>query len=692
MNEFYYNVNDVISAERNKVLEKIYSRETEEGINYKFWDLSIYQSSSSKGLRESVNAEMYLRSHLESSITLTSEQFTCLTKMTNNNLLLSAPTSFGKTFIVLEYMKRNKDNLKNIVFVVPTIALMNELVIKFNKYFSDYNLVMSPSEKTTEKNIFVMVAERNGIEFTNLLKEKQIEIDLFVIDEFYKLSRKEAGIRVISMNNSYFKIAPISKKCVFLTPFTKNVLFERELIELTKYVTNYTPVINNVEKKYSSSWSELLVGEQNLIYYESPDNILEQYDLVMDFEFKASANIEKIIEWMKEEVYIKWDYIDFLEHGFGIHHGHTPIYLRKFFELEFNSGNLNGLFCTSTLAEGVNTKTDNLIVAQAPTSSFKLNNIIGRAGRLNVSNPMKANIFLTDKACEDLYKPNTWEEIKIVAEDTREVKEHDEVIYLEKQNKKLEDELKIEIAKFCNMLKIEENELKQQDYEFKVIKKINQQFYKDNYTPLEARQLLRETFNSCTKPSDYLNIAMKCIPYKYSFTFTKEKLLLETSGEKSSKFIAYKKYIWNILFEKKVCVAVDDYIEINKKATTKSINKFIDAYFSLENYTKYNLVKIPMYFDFFENILGDDYAGVESFTDHIKKYSTGATKFESICKDLGVYSADIKEIMKVVKYFEVVPESISTSDTIRLLKKYYHVFVNQISEISKQNIKAYLND
>lgn len=46
-------------------------------------------------------------------------------------MLLSAPTSFGKTFIALEYMARA--TFSNIVFVVPTLALMNELSSKIRK-------------------------------------------------------------------------------------------------------------------------------------------------------------------------------------------------------------------------------------------------------------------------------------------------------------------------------------------------------------------------------------------------------------------------------------------------------------------------------------------------------------------------------------------------------------------------------
>ena len=71
----------------------------------------------------------FCRSDYDNEVVMHPQQIECLNYlMRGDNLLISAPTSFGKTFVALEYMSRKE--LNNIVFVVPTLALMNELFVK----------------------------------------------------------------------------------------------------------------------------------------------------------------------------------------------------------------------------------------------------------------------------------------------------------------------------------------------------------------------------------------------------------------------------------------------------------------------------------------------------------------------------------------------------------------------------------
>ena len=64
-------------------------------------------------------------SSLDNSISLHPEQVKIINVFeSNRGTILSAPTSFGKTFTVFEYIARNRP--KCIVMVVPTLALIDE--------------------------------------------------------------------------------------------------------------------------------------------------------------------------------------------------------------------------------------------------------------------------------------------------------------------------------------------------------------------------------------------------------------------------------------------------------------------------------------------------------------------------------------------------------------------------------------
>jgi len=81
----------------------VYSR------NYSF-DSAIYQAFS--------------LSVLNKNISLHPEQLRVLKEIEDNPaVIISAPTSFGKTFCIFEYIARKHP--KNVVLVVPTVALAN---------------------------------------------------------------------------------------------------------------------------------------------------------------------------------------------------------------------------------------------------------------------------------------------------------------------------------------------------------------------------------------------------------------------------------------------------------------------------------------------------------------------------------------------------------------------------------------
>ena len=48
----------------------------------------------------------------------------------NEKVFLSAPTSFGKTYLVIEYILFNHSSLNNVLFIVPTNSLLEELFQK----------------------------------------------------------------------------------------------------------------------------------------------------------------------------------------------------------------------------------------------------------------------------------------------------------------------------------------------------------------------------------------------------------------------------------------------------------------------------------------------------------------------------------------------------------------------------------
>ena len=111
-------------------------------------------------------------------------------RLDNKRLLVSAPTSFGKTFILRELLFLNQERYRNILLVFPTIALLNENTDNIKDLISilraEYKIVNNVYSNINEddKHIFILTPER----VLKLLSDQQsLNIDFFFFDEVYKI-------------------------------------------------------------------------------------------------------------------------------------------------------------------------------------------------------------------------------------------------------------------------------------------------------------------------------------------------------------------------------------------------------------------------------------------------------------------------------------------------------------------------
>lgn len=115
--------------------------------------------------------------------TLHREQSLLLKKLLHGeNIAVSAPTSFGKSFVIDAFIKIKQP--KNVVIIVPTIALTDETRRRLYKKFSKkYKIITTTDVEISDNNIFIFPQERA---FSYI--EKINEIDILIVDEFYKAS------------------------------------------------------------------------------------------------------------------------------------------------------------------------------------------------------------------------------------------------------------------------------------------------------------------------------------------------------------------------------------------------------------------------------------------------------------------------------------------------------------------------
>lgn len=104
-----------------------------------FDNVVINSDNALAEIKENVIDELY---KTESGFVLDKAQKDVLDTFENANekLFLSAPTSFGKTFLLKEIIYRHHENYNNIVIVLPTVALLIEVTEEINDFNEKHNL------------------------------------------------------------------------------------------------------------------------------------------------------------------------------------------------------------------------------------------------------------------------------------------------------------------------------------------------------------------------------------------------------------------------------------------------------------------------------------------------------------------------------------------------------------------------
>lgn len=359
-----------------------------------------------------------------------------------NRYFLSATTSFGKTFLVYEIIRKLK--YKNVVLIFPTIALLSENYEKLisnpqYNYFSNFSIhTLSDVPILGEQNLFIYTPERY-LSFID--KHKDVSFDFVFVDEIYKIDNEylidtenKENERDTAYRIALHEILPKTDDILLVGPyiefpdkenhninqsfniflkengfttidFNKYEIVSKKIISLKRGVNKITEKLeitvkstDKINEKIHSIISSILDIRENALLYTSGHAKAEStiHDLLELSSFQNSDDnsnrLEKFISHLEKNYNLKdkenntWILIKALKNKIGIHHGRIPKYIQKEIVDLFNEGSLNVLISTTTITEGVNTSAKNLVVlspskGKKPLKSFDAKNIVGRAGR-----------------------------------------------------------------------------------------------------------------------------------------------------------------------------------------------------------------------------------------------------------------------------------------------------------------------
>jgi hypothetical protein len=322
------------------------------------------------------------------------EQMTVfLSLLGGENVVLSAPTSFGKSAIVDFFILERQP--ATTVIIVPTIALIDETRRRLLRTVgSRFQILFHKDDvRNSDMAIYVMTQER-------LLDRADIDsVDFFFVDEFYKLDPQRADPRYQLLNIAVYKYSRIARQMFMAGPHISGINFGSTWRGRFTFIqSDYKTVSVDIVDRTSSSPDDALPRflqdyQANstalaIAFAASPGSAMDLSGHILQIDDSSGSEAAtEMAEWLAENYSPHWGFVSRLRRGIGLHHGRLPRSVaQRVIEL-FEAADLKILVCTSTLIEGVNTSAAIVYVYDKRINTtdfdfFSFANIRGRAGRM----------------------------------------------------------------------------------------------------------------------------------------------------------------------------------------------------------------------------------------------------------------------------------------------------------------------
>lgn len=337
----------------------------------------------------------------------------------DKNICVSAPTSAGKSFVLLlNLVNRLLRQSFDIVYVVPTLSLVNQVtedfysfikklninnciiqndyydndnqnishiyiltqekvmaaVLEYNKAFSR-NLVLVVDEIQNIERILDKSDDRSRILFDVLLefKIKKNVIQRIIagprIDSIGKIGKKLWGSTAKEISTN---ISPVLNITYSICKTDGNYFFKQynNLINepIVKKIVD-TSFIGEIGKKvfsesYLSSLNKLLlnigVDNQNIVFAPTPKEARKIAFALQGQCQKEEA--DELIKYYKDTVHPNYSLCEVISKGVAYHHGKLPQHVRRTLEIAISKKIISTVVCTTTLMQGINLPAQNIII------------------------------------------------------------------------------------------------------------------------------------------------------------------------------------------------------------------------------------------------------------------------------------------------------------------------------------------
>lgn len=331
-----------------------------------------------------------------------------------------APTSFGKSSLITQYIKELQGDLK-IGVVVPTKSLLMQTYQSIRESNLGKKIIIHDEMYNGETSFVAVFTQERSL---RLLSKEDFYFDVLIIDEAHNIFKSPKDGRSVLLSRLIAKnrLKNNNQKVIYLSPLIDNIenlkIYSDQ--KISSHVINFNvkePEIfeyrlNNEVYKYNRFLNEFYKcndaldqidylkknsGNKNFIYNYRPVKIEQLAEELHKYLPKieitdAITEIEKILV---KEVHKDFYGIEYLRSGLIYLHGKLPDLLKEYLEFKFKTLNeLKFVIANSVILEGMNLPIDTLFIFNTRGLKGKeMVNLIGRVNRLNtIFNDKESNL------------------------------------------------------------------------------------------------------------------------------------------------------------------------------------------------------------------------------------------------------------------------------------------------------------
>lgn len=362
-------------------------------------------------------ASLKLNDYQHENYTETLEQRTKRKKLLSDdaqNISYIAPTSYGKSSVIIEHINHNLTYNK-IAIIVPTKSLLAQTYKLVRTSNLNRRIIIHDEMYSLEEKFIGVLTQERAL---RLLEKHDIGFDILYIDEAHNLFERDSRSILLSRLIRFNEKKNKNQKVIYLSPLINDsnslrLDFQKEIVEqkieynmkepqLYEYKEDHKIYLYNrftnefylteeialdgIEPGYIT-YIKNKMGSKNFIYHKAPRKI-EGFsrEIFQSLPFKnLNSDTKSLIKELEELVHKDFYVNELMKKGIIYLHGRMPEVIKEYLEYKFkNNTDLNIVIANKVILEGINLPIDTLFIMHSNGLKEKqVTNLIGRVNRLN---------------------------------------------------------------------------------------------------------------------------------------------------------------------------------------------------------------------------------------------------------------------------------------------------------------------